>query len=180
MPGGLTLRPGRQKEHFLRVLAKSRPDLLPLYTELYKENNPSGAPLKSYDAGLYRKCLRLSRKYRLPYLVPHRIYQGRLHLYDEISVLLRHMEELYRTRGIDTNRLKLSNRKYHEWLTGRKKLYNRKRSWMYMDLDGELIEAIKRKRFETIIGNKKLSRFIEAVAIEKKTFDFVSLSSLRL
>ncbi|MFP4383786.1 MAG: radical SAM protein [Spirochaetia bacterium] len=176
MPGGLTLRPGRQKEHFLRVLAQYRPDLLPVYTDLYRENRPSGAPLKSYDAALYRKCLSLSNNYHLPYLVPHRIYQGRLHLYDEVSVLLRHMEELYNSRRINTKPLKLSIRRFHEWLTERKKLYNRKRSWLYTDLDGELIEVITSGKLGSMIGNKKLSRFIREVAIERKTFDYSTLS----
>jgi DNA repair photolyase len=48
IPGGLTLRPGRQKDFFLARLAASHPELVPRYRELYGENRSSGAGRPAY------------------------------------------------------------------------------------------------------------------------------------
>lgn len=55
MPGGLTLRPGRQKDLFLRTLEEVEPELLGPVLELYREDRPSGRPVrapKGSDPGL--------------------------------------------------------------------------------------------------------------------------------
>ncbi|MCK4757865.1 MAG: hypothetical protein KAS67_05395 [Thermoplasmata archaeon] len=41
---GLTLKPGRQKDQFMRVIGEYYPDLLPKYEKLYSNNNKWGIP----------------------------------------------------------------------------------------------------------------------------------------
>jgi hypothetical protein len=175
MPGGLTLRPGRQKEYFMQILAKHRPDLITLYKDLYRENRPSGAPLAAYESALYKKCLSLNAQYHLPFLVPHYVYRNKIHRYDEISVLLRHMGELYQSKGIETRPLKQAVSRYMSWLKERKSLYNRKRSWSYYDLDGELITSIQNGTLPEIIKNEKLADFTSKMVTERQIFDYCNL-----
>ena len=42
--GGLTLKPGKNKQEMLNTLQKHHPDLLTLYSELYGNNNKYGSP----------------------------------------------------------------------------------------------------------------------------------------
>ena len=45
MSGGMTLRPGCQKDHFMEVIKTYDPNLLSFYKSLYRENKQSGSPL---------------------------------------------------------------------------------------------------------------------------------------
>ena len=42
LPGGMTLKPGRQKEQFMEVIKQHYPELAPKYTALYRNNNKWG------------------------------------------------------------------------------------------------------------------------------------------
>ena len=143
MPGGLTLRPGRQKDFFMGHLRRHQPDLLPLYEELYREERASGAPLTAYTSALHSRLAAHHARVGLPWLLPHRVYRNHLHRYDEVNVLLHHMIELYAARGTATQPLRSALTRYLRWLEERKTAYNRHRSWRYEDLDAEL-EALCR------------------------------------
>jgi hypothetical protein len=175
-PGGLTLRPGRQKDFFLRRLHEARPDLRELYASLYAEERASGAPLASYTAQLSQRCLAENRRVGLPFLVPHHVYGRHLAAYDETSVLLRHMIELYDAAGIDIARLRRACDRYMSWLTERKRDYNRHRSWDYRELSEEVVAP---GELERILGNEKLASFLRQVLGEEAVFDYVSLELAR-
>ncbi len=192
MPNGLTLRPGRQKDHFMSHLARHRSDLVDLYDDLYREDRPSGAPRTSYAGELHPRLAAHNAEVRLPGLVPHRVYRNQLHLYDEVNVLLRHMLELYEARGIDTRPLKTACKRYMTWLETRKAQYNRHRSWRYEDLDAELAALCGVRpasgrgtlpltstpatgTLATLLGNEKLAAFVGDVVVKRKTLDYVTL-----
>ena len=183
MPSGLTLRPGRQKEFFMHHLGTHRPDLVALYTDLYSEERPSGVPIASHQKELYARLLEWNRATGLPWLLPHHIYAGQLHKYDEVNVLLHHMVELYRSRGISTSPLETGMKRYLQWIDGRKAEYNRHRSWRYEDLDCELIALCRQQNaagaeaetLGSVIGNTKLAQFIGQVVREGDLFDYVNL-----
>lgn len=88
--GGLTLRPGRQKDGFFAVLAREYPDLLPGYQKLYRDDRSSGAPDPRYSDRLYRRCRELQDRHNLPGRMPQRLFHGLLPSYTELSVLLEH------------------------------------------------------------------------------------------
>lgn len=182
MPGGLTLRPGRQKQFYVGVLTRHYPALVPLYDDLYRENRQSGAPLGSYNEALNFRSRIHNDRVQIPPVVPHRIYQGQLHLYDEVNVLLHHMVELYTARGTNTGRLKTGLRGYMEWLGGRKTHYNRRRSWRYEDLDAELTDlcrGIGEPSLAGVVRNDRLADFVSQVALDRKTFDYVELALVK-
>lgn len=88
--GGLTLRPGRQKDGFFAVLGRDYPQLLPGYQKLYREDRPSGAPDPRYSDRLYRRCRELQDRHNLPGRMPQRLFHGLVPSYTELSVLLEH------------------------------------------------------------------------------------------
>lgn len=171
-PGGLTLRPGRQKRFFLDRLASDRPDLGPAYDELYAEERPSGAPRAACTRELNPRCLAHNRRVSVPHLVPHRVYRDHLLAYDEASLLLSHMVELYEAVGTDTARLRDSRTRYLEWLVPRKREYNRHRSWDYRELAEELVAP---GALESIVANDRLAAFLRRTLTGGAYFDYVKL-----
>lgn len=176
MPSGLTLRPGKQKEHYLHVIKKHFPQLMTKYEDLYRENRPSGMVLGSYRYPVHRKMHEILKDYRLPHLVPHRIYRNHVMLYDEINILMMHMMELYELRGIDTGPLRSSAGRFQEWLVEHKKEYNRRRSMKYEELADLVRDGLQDGRIAKIIDNPKLLTFLQAVALEGREFDYVDLT----
>lgn len=174
-PGGLTLRPGRQKECFLASVKEYYPGLLGLYGEIYREERTSGTGTIEYQKLLGKKIQKVNRIYKLSPLLPHILYRNKLQLYDEVYVLLSHMIELFAEKHIDTSPLKRAYRRYKDWLGERKKLYNRRPSLHYRDLEGELMETAQKGGLETLLKNEKLSRFLKEVIIDRKTFNYVTL-----
>ena len=175
MPSSLTLRPGRQKETFLEVIETHFPDRLGEMRGLYAEDRLSGVADKGYREELHRRIDKVRGRFHRPFLVPHRLYQGKVQIYDEVNILLHHMLELYSDRGIDTGSLKNAVRRYMDWLQERKKLYNRKRSWHFESLDEELTVMAESGDLEAMTANPKLCSFLTDVIVQRKTFDYVDL-----
>ena len=175
MPAGLTLRLGRQKSFFFNQIAKTHAGLLTLYKELYHENRESGVAVAAYGNRLVERCVAYNARFETPFLVPHRIFRGRLHSYDEMNVLLHHMTELYGARGVDTRPLKSGIKRYMSWLTGRKADYNRKRSKSYRWLERELENAVSSGEIAALLENERLSGFFREIVLEKKEFDYLNL-----
>lgn len=88
--GGLTLRPGVQKEHYLAAVAEHRPELVAQVRRLYERQERSGVG----DSGYYRLVdqafRRALRRHGLPGRMPHRLFAGQLSLAAELAVLLEH------------------------------------------------------------------------------------------
>ncbi|MFW5689747.1 MAG: radical SAM protein [Spirochaetota bacterium] len=175
MPGGLTLRPGRQKECYRDAIAVHRPALLPLYDRLYAENRPSGSPIDSYTRTLTARVRAHNRRVGIPEHVPHRIYHRLLPGYDEAQVLLHHMICAYEAAGTNTRRLRDATSRYLSWLTRRKASYNRHPSWDYAELTEEVIAP---GSLEEIIANERLSAFLRHVLVDDRVFDPIALELL--
>ncbi len=202
-PGGLTLRPGRQKEHFLSVLSAYRPDLLPLYGDLFAENRASGMP--KADALAAREMTRWFRyldEACIPTKIPHSIYRELLSPPDAVFVLLCHMAELYANRGVSTTRLRKSLDRYSEWLANERTALRRRRVrpcptdpfpltrvlterlvGLASEARGRRAEPAKpetglsqAKSLGDIIDNERLSRFLEDVILNGAVFDYSRLS----
>jgi DNA repair photolyase len=175
LPGGLTLRPGRQKQFFLETLRSFRPDLLPLYERLYAEDRPSGAPLSSYGESVHRRAIKVLLEAGLPIRMPHAVYHGRLPIYDEVHVLLQHMTELYAAHGRPVPRLRDAQSRYSEWLLAQKKVFNRRRSLRPGVIEWELKELARTGGLAELLANAKLGEFLRAVLLEGKIFDYQRL-----
>ena len=175
IPAGLTLRPGRQKEFFLARLAAAYPDLVPRYRELYGEDRMSGACRPAYGRDVALRFARAVREAGCATQVPHRLYRGRMAVYDELSVLLCHMVELYGQRGTSTARLRQALARYQAWLAGRKRTFNRRRSETQEEIEDELRAEFVAGRMDALLGNAKLAGFLREVAIGRRVFDYVRL-----
>jgi len=172
MPGGLTLRPGRQKDHFFRVLEEHDPDLVPRYRELYAANRQCGSCIRAYRESSSLTAGRITAEYGLPEEIPHELYRSRLPLYDEIYVLLSHMIILYGRRGTDTHRLRAALRRYRQWLVERKKVFNRRRKTTQEEVEEELRLLLGSGGMADVIRNEKLSDFMRRVVVERRLFDY--------
>jgi DNA repair photolyase len=176
MPGGLTLRPGRQKDFYLQRVGEAYPGLLPRYGEIYAENRASGACTRSYAAAMQRRAASAGLAAGVPFLLPHVFYRGRLPLYDEINLLLQHMAELYRARGVPTKGLVSATGRYADWLLEKKRLFNRRRSLTQEGLEEETRALFGGCGGLNLLENEKLAAFVRQVAIDGKVFDYTSLS----
>lgn len=180
IPGGLTLRPGAQKQHYMQTIERVRPDLVSDYDTLYAENRPSGAPLAAHTRELESRAAQHAHRHGLPAAVPHRIYRTRIHIYDELQVLMAHMAQLYDARKVDTRPLLRARARYLDWLTKRKARYNRRPSTRYSQLDDELLSAFESDRTADMIANDRLYNFLKRVVIDRCTFDYTDLSLSQL
>ena len=175
IPASLTLRPGRQKAIFWETVKEYFPELLKPIEILYREGRQSGNSILPYRKKLH-KTLRKAFHF-IPDLVPHYVYKNLVPLYDEIYILLSHMVYLYSRKHVNVNPLKKALNKYTWWLSEEKKVYGRKRSKSYSDLEEKLISLIEMGELENIIENSKLNNFIRKVTLDRMTFDYITLKS---
>jgi DNA repair photolyase len=176
MPGGLTLRPGRQKDFYMKHLAASYPELVPRYREIYAEDRPSGACTRQYRDGLQARIASATKSAGVPFLLPHALYRGQVPLYDELYLLLQHMAELYSARGVPVAGLKNAVRGYADWLMMKKRIFNRKRSLRQEDLEEETRTLFTNGGAQDLLKNEKLTGFLREVALQRRVFDYLSLS----
>lgn len=176
MPGGLTLRPGVQKDTFMTTLQEHSRDLVGTYRHIYREERQSGSPAMDYYSGIVRRLGSVAQDHGIPTEVPHETYRNLLPVYDEVYVLLTHMATLYRAKGIDAHRLECSVKRYVSWFMEYKKKFNRRRNQEGSSLE-ELVRAACRDRtMEGILGNRKLAAFVSQVVLERREFDYVRLA----
>jgi DNA repair photolyase len=81
LPAGLTLKPGRNKQEYLDVIQQNYPDLIPLYNELYGNNNKYGIPKASKITINVTKlaheiCRKVGIPDRIPRYIPPGVYQN--------------------------------------------------------------------------------------------------------
>ena len=170
LPWFLTLRPGKQKAVFLKVLYKFDPNLSAAYEELYSNKLPSGMPIQEYRKTFKTKIDKLLAEYDLISQVPHHLYKKIMLNYDQIFILLHHMMNLYPKSRI--SRLKKAAQKYFNWLNKEKEFYNRHRSRSFTELEHKLIYLLESGKMADIIENKRLTDLMKSITIDNLTFDY--------
>ena len=175
IPGLLTLRPGKQKEFFMRTIEKYFPTLLSKYEKIYGNNLRSGSPIYSYRNEASRKIGKLISLSGISQEIPHYIYKNRFPLYDEIYILLAHMKNLYERKNIDVFPLKNAIKKYYEWLLTEKIYLNRHRTLNMFHLEEKLKQLFETGKFRSVLENQKLYEFLRQIVIDRKTFDYETL-----
>jgi len=176
MPGGLTLRPGRQKDFYMEHLAAHFPGLVGRYRKIYAEERTSGACTRHYRDGLSARFASAFNGTGVPFLLPHALYRGAVPLYDELYLLLLHMAELYAARNVPVAGLKEATRRYADWLRMKKRIFNRKRSLRQQDLEEETRALFRTGEASLLLQNDKLAGFLRAVAVERLVLDYLTLS----
>ncbi|HQL32116.1 MAG TPA: radical SAM protein [Treponemataceae bacterium] len=183
-PGGLTLRPGRQKDAFMALVDSRYPDLRPLYNDLYRENRQSGMPLASASAVLHARLDRMVRTRGMSQMIPHRVYRSLLSAPDSLFVLFCHMQNLYQMRGVDTRPLKAATDRYAEWLGEARTALRRKRGAgsfpgtfpVTGELTERLLELSATGNLSLILRNDRLTALASEILNGGVYFDYPSLS----
>lgn len=96
--GGLTLKEGRQKEHFFRVLEEYDPSLSYGYDLLYRGDKYGMAATEYYDS-VNHLFYEVVKHYNMPYRVPSRLYKHVIPENDYVVVRLEHMDYRCRLEG---------------------------------------------------------------------------------
>jgi len=175
MPGGLTLRPRRQKDLYLATLADYRPDLLESTRLIFRDERPSGWPGAEATRALTSRIAPIQKDSGLPWLLPHAVYARILPQHDALRILFLDMLELYKDRGVPTGPLKRSAMAYDAWLLAKRRDFRRKRSLPPSWLEGILPEAVQSGELGPVLDNKKLLCFVQAVVLEGARLDYRTL-----
>ncbi len=96
--GGMTLKDGRQKDHFLSVLSGVRPDLVPAYRRMYP-GDPWGGASGDYYARINRTFGKLARERGVPPRIPRGLFAGIVSGADLASVLLEQIHAMLELEG---------------------------------------------------------------------------------
>ena len=94
--GGMTLKMGRQRDHFYRVLDQHFPGLSSQYRQLYFNNRYGQAAGRYYDK-LNRAFLRIATQYRMPIRIPLSLFGPILDPADRVVVALEQMDHCLRS-----------------------------------------------------------------------------------
>ena len=176
MPGGLTLRPGRQKDCYLSTLEALHPDLIPMVHSLYTPERSSGMPNHQGSSALFARIAAVRHDYSLPFLLPQKVFSHFLPRHDMLRVLYRDMAELYSDRGVDIGPLVASAQRYDAWLIELRRYFRRHRLLPNDWLEERLDEAEQSGELGRILDNRKLNNFTMAVLREKAQLNYLSLS----
>jgi DNA repair photolyase len=188
--GGVTLRPGRQKEFFLDEVVRAHyPELEPLYASLFRENRQSGMPLAGESFKSARALHARLDALKVSSNIPHETYRDLLSAPDALFVLFCHMQALYDARGVDTGPLRAATDRYAAWLSLSRAELRRKRAKVIPSdpfpvtrvLSSMLADLLTNdgKGLATTIGNERLARLAAELLEKNGTFDYTTLS-LRL
>lgn len=176
IPGGLTLRPGRQKNLFMRtlmhpLLAGRNADLPGLYAELYSKELTSGNPDRKYRKKLGGIFSEMTNRHQIAPFIPHSVYRQTLNKADELFALLSQMDEWYQNEGKDTSRLQKSAESYRNWLLDSKKAMGSTRgAGASHDMDGLIREAEQNGSLKSVIRNDKLYAYLQKVLHHNEIF----------
>lgn len=96
--GGMTLKDGRQREHFLRVLGEQYPNRVHEYDIIYR-GDTWGQAVGEYYQMTNRAFAEVRRRVGLPGRIPRGLYEGLLDQNDTVVVMLEHIDHLMRLWG---------------------------------------------------------------------------------
>ncbi len=175
LSSGLTLRPGVQKDCYMSVVKTHYPHLVEAYRNLYKEERASGNMVKSQASIIYGRMNSLSTQFSFPNMIPHQVYRDMMPAYDSVYVLLSHMIELFKVRGINVQRLKLAFKRYASWLDEEKRYLYRKRKATQLELERKLIYLAESDELMKLLGNRKLTSFLQDIILNHGILDYKTL-----
>ncbi len=96
--GGLTLKTGKQKDHFYKLLKEFNPGLISYYEKLYFPDK-WGSPSHNYSDEITRKFSSIANRYGMPKRIPDSLFRHILTENDLVSVLLDQMDYLLKVDG---------------------------------------------------------------------------------
>jgi DNA repair photolyase len=95
---GMTLKEGRQKDHFLSVLNDYDP-ALPLNYEVIYRGEAYGNAIPDYYRTLHQTLFAMAREFQIPVRMPMRLWQDILPENDRVIVILEHIDYFLKSSG---------------------------------------------------------------------------------
>lgn len=95
---GMTLKPGRQADHFFNVLDGFQPALQLEYGIIYKDH-PYGQSTPDYNANLHEVILEITRSHHMPVRMPLFLWSDLVTENERVVILLEHIDYFLKMRG---------------------------------------------------------------------------------
>lgn len=96
--GGMTLKEGKQKDHFMNVLQKNYPNLITEYEIIYPDNK-WGNVHPSYYHALNELFNSLIKQFEIPKRIPAHLFRDYLNINDLVTVILDQIDHLLKAKG---------------------------------------------------------------------------------
>ena len=93
--GGMTLKPGRQHEHFMSIVETHWPKLTPGYRKVYPGNR-WGMALPAYYDKLHRRLAPIARDVGVPLRIPDTLFRDVVSETEKVIIILEHLDYLTR------------------------------------------------------------------------------------
>ena len=100
--GGMTLKEGKQKDYFINFLQNNFSELLPKYRYIYSNNSQWGSPDKQYLEKTGELFCKIADKYKIPKMMPSKIYQPLVNKTELVSIILEQLDYLAKLKGKNT------------------------------------------------------------------------------
>jgi DNA repair photolyase len=97
--GGMTLKPGRQKEYFMRFLGERYPQLVPHYEQIYRNNSKWGAPESSNIDKGNKLFDDIATMHAIAKRIPSKLFENIVSTKELIIVILEQLDYLATLRG---------------------------------------------------------------------------------
>jgi DNA repair photolyase len=148
--GGLTLRPGKQKDGFFAVLANYYPDLAAGYAKLFASNRASGIPDVRYLDRVDQRFRAALAVHAMPARMPHAVFHGLVPLYTEVTVLLEHRGWQRGEPGGNTGRLARAGWAIAQWAQAR--LGRQRGKNAFREVESEFAMLVRSQQLREIAG----------------------------
>jgi len=148
--GGLTLRPGKQKEGFFAALANHYPELVAGYDKLFRNNLASGVPNLRYLERVDQRFRAALAAHAMPARMPHAVFYGRVPLYTEVAVLLEHRGWQQGEPSGGNGRLARAGWAIAEW--ARTRLGRQRGKYAFREVESELAMLVRSHQLHEIAG----------------------------
>jgi hypothetical protein len=96
--GGLTLKQGRQLQHFVRTVLYQHPELMDGYRKIFP-GNPYGQAAGRYYDKIHRRFFPIAKQMKLPVRMPDTIFRDLVSPEERVVLLLEHMDYLCRAEN---------------------------------------------------------------------------------
>lgn len=187
-PGGLTLRPGRQKDLFMNLVEQHWPDQLQRYRQLYARERASGMPNSETYGPRARAWHHSLIRAGIPPMIPHNQYRELLSPPDSLFVLFCHMQDLYTKAGVDIRPLTQAAGRYADWLKTERTALRRGRIPVCCSdpfpvtriLEEKLFDLLEKNEaagFASLTGNRRLTELARKITVDGQIFDYCRLSA---
>lgn len=170
VPGHLTLRPGVQKNQYLKLIKDFYPEKLAFYEKIYSENRSSGNSIYSYRSNLYTKIYNIFKRYGINDCTPHYIFKGLMTRHDEVYVLLSHLKKMYYNHH-KHQRIDTALNRYREWFLSVWESYKKKKDYNN-DIDLILKFLLENGSLNKVISDEEITGLIKSTVLENKILDY--------